>query len=281
MASLLRHPNRKYDLDESVFDHAETDPTAAYWVGFLMADGSVKIRTSGQHTVTLALAESDGNHVEAFRRFLKTDSPVKVYKNSRGYANSKDLSTLTVTSKRLAVALSRYGVVPKKSKTAEVKLLERNRDFWRGMIDGDGWFTIRRDGPILGLTGSLQIIAQFGDFVKESIGHTCNIHPNHSVWKLSTFGRQTRALAELLYQNGDVSLSRKLAKAQSAMAWEQERGDRSTWTLDFLLELHSNLGSRKAVAEHLGVTKEIISYTLYHRRRDAGLTRQEGVQLPS
>jgi len=69
---------RRYPLNEGAFD--TLTPEAAYWLGFLLADGSV----SDAGLLTLRLAAVDREHVERFRAFVGAGHPVTEGRNGAG-----------------------------------------------------------------------------------------------------------------------------------------------------------------------------------------------------
>lgn len=168
MGVAIRPPeqhHRKDFLKEDVFD--TLTPESAYWIGMLMADGCVGA-TSASFTVTLSLHSRDLDHVLAFRKFLGSVCAVKVHESG-----GSPMATFVVTSKRLGESLSRYGVVPRKSLIAVARGgVENSRDFWRGVIDGDGSLGIyaRKNlelpVPVLSLVSmSREFVEQFSSFL--------------------------------------------------------------------------------------------------------------------
>jgi hypothetical protein len=115
------------------------------------------------------------------------------------------------------LALAKFGVVPKKSLIAKVLGLVNDRNFWRGVTDGDGWFGNRncQDGDKIILTGSRFLIYQFKKFIEKSItGAIVRIKSEGNYWRLYVYSNTARMLAKLLYDNCHVALDRKLAKAR-------------------------------------------------------------------
>jgi len=208
--------SRKYTLNESVFDEPLSEE-GCYFAGLLMADGCVTNPRPGRgrSTVTLGLTWSDRDTVFRFRDFLQTDTPIRRAEPSTSLPNCSPSASLTVHSERLAIALRRFGVVPRKSKIAKVKRLEKNRHFWRGMVDGDGWVSVvkRYDSPVIGFTGSLACCEQFRAFCSSITPHRTCLRRNHSIWSFSTCGPFAYQVIQAMYANASVALNRKASLA--------------------------------------------------------------------
>lgn len=208
------HPAK---ADETVFDAVTEE--SAYWVGFLMADGNVN--RDGQ-VITLSLQQRDKDHVEAFRRFLKAENPVRIRMSSGCGLVKKKFSNamFSVSSTRLREALARFGVVPNKSLTAKVTGLEFNRDFWRGLVDGDGSIGVgvAKSGQPnyrFSLNGSFAMLSQFSEFVRTVCpNHRLNVFPVGNVGMFSTADLTARKIVNALYGGCTVALPRKLKIAR-------------------------------------------------------------------
>ncbi|HTT74203.1 MAG TPA: hypothetical protein VMG99_08725 [Thermoplasmata archaeon] len=212
------------ELNEHVFD-APLSPEAQYWVGFLMADGSVGFTGPNAGHIVLALQERDRGHVEAFRRFLGSTHAIyaRAPAPAPGGYTSTGLAQLKVESADLVRALERYGVVPGKSRRTRVLGLEQSRDFWRGVVDGDGSVGVQVTGrskgvPWLALAGSPGLLEQFVHFVhREEPDSTQvpSIRPN-GLAVLTYRGPMACRILRRLYAGAAVALPRKLEAARSA-----------------------------------------------------------------
>lgn len=198
-------------INESAFD--EITEQSAYWAGFLMADGCI----SGT-TVILQLARSDIGHVSSFASFLQLDRQPHL---------NDGMAVITASSRKLAASLARFGIVPRKTLTATVRGLESNRDFWRGVIDGDGSIHIlkRIPGyPYISLVGSRQLMGQFRDYAATVLdGRQLTVHPHKRIWSVSCGGNYAVTLIRALYDGCSIALPRKLAKANEATAYQFRR----------------------------------------------------------
>lgn len=209
---------RSETVNHAAFD-VITDE-AAYWIGFLMADGCISDTGRGNPKILLKLARQDGDHVRRFAAFLEATNKIQIRANGQ--------VAVSITSARLAQALAQFGVVPRKSYTAQVHGLELNRHFWRGEFDGDGslGINVTNNGhekiyhrPRLTLTGSYQLLGQFRHFLTVNIPDCRFVMLNHDRYAMlqinDSWAIQT---IHLLYDDCQTTLPRKQARAQALLA---------------------------------------------------------------
>jgi hypothetical protein len=197
-------------LNESAFSDPHNNPEAAYWIGFLMADGCVSMPTYFSNTLHLILQISnrDALHLDNFKKFLGSGHSIQ-HVPPRG-KNHRPMVRLDVASDRLCTDLARFGVIPRKSLIAKCIGLERNRLFWRGVVDGDGWIGVKP--PLISLCGSPFLVEQFADFCRslwktKAIPYRDKRCTNMVFFSQSNLGAATIAL--YLYRNRTVALGRK------------------------------------------------------------------------
>lgn len=203
--------SRIYCFDETVFDTITEE--SAYWIGFLMADGSINDKNGGAASIQISLQRRDRFQLEKFKNFLKSEHPIFEYKN-------KEISHFGIRSNRLVNKLSEYGVVPRKSFIASPpNCIEFNRHFWRGIIDGDGSVSERSKYATINLTGSLEIIKGFIAYVK-FIGIGTNSVPikTRNVWCINFVAKSARLIIQNLYDKANISLERKQIKANEIIS---------------------------------------------------------------
>jgi hypothetical protein len=211
--------NTRYSLDHSAF--SEVTPDSAYWAGFLMADGCV-IRNK----VRLNIATKDINHLEKFRSFMKANVPILLYDKScdtkfikgrpiRGTGSA----LITIASERVVMDLATFGVIPRKTYTARVSRLGLNRDFWRGMVDGDGSIFLSGRKPYLSLVGAEDIMWQFSHFISTICDTRVTVKPDGNIFKVYMSSGPAREVIRCLYQNATSALSRKAEKASSILSF--------------------------------------------------------------
>lgn len=139
------------DSDQNCFEYITDE--SAYWIGFLMADGSVHAPQSktGKHKIKLAISSKDEPHLFKMKEFTKTESSVRTYDS---------YSVLSITSDIMVDSLQKWGVTQRKSFTAKAHpYLEYNTHFWRGVVDGDGCISLKNRS--VSLAGSKFLCSQF------------------------------------------------------------------------------------------------------------------------
>jgi hypothetical protein len=198
--------NRLYSLDENAFD--VITPEAAYWWGFLYADGNINKRS-----VVLALKWDDFAHVEKFKEFMRSEAPTKKY----GHKIGRDVHYachLNITSQHLARRLTELGIVPHRTRFDCVKdnlPQDMIRHWIRGFFDGDGTIHNARGQFGVGFMGSLEVV----EWVRENIpcvDKSKRIHKHciSNVFYLNFNGNNiSRKITNYLYDGQTLYMDRK------------------------------------------------------------------------
>lgn len=200
---------KKYTLNENAFNILTED--AAYWLGFLMADGCVSLAHSNERKsdrVILGLQEKDKEHLFKYKLFLGSSHPVKITKNN--------LYLVEFRSNNISSILQYYGIVPKKSLIATPKNnINLNKNFWRGVVDGDGHISNRKENSkqlLLSITGSENIIKSFVAYVETTLNikkHYIYVEDSGHTFRVTYTGNRARKICEHLYKDSSIFLPRK------------------------------------------------------------------------
>jgi len=201
----MKDVHTKYEVDETVFDNINEE--SAYWIGMLISDGHVDERS-------FRLTQNDIDHLNKFRKFMKTDIPISFYDQT---------PSVRVYRKRLAEKLHEYGLnKSNKTYSAAVNYLMFNRHFWRGVIDGDGSImNTNRTTPEIRLLGPRDLLRQFAIFVKtifpnEPVPRIVK-RKNENIYRVSIYGYRALELMKILYEDANVYLDRKYERAMKAI----------------------------------------------------------------
>ena len=214
----------RYELRHDAFDDF-SDRDAAYWLGFLLADGHIETRPGNkQAAVRLMLAERDVEHLEKFRAFLGYGGPVR-HSSTTVKGKTYPTAVLVVGSNRLSARVREAG----KYQDHIPETLARSVDFWRGVVDGDGTLGMyEREAlkkyeygiqPSLELVGGKHVVASFRGFMTAHGLTEPGIHALGEIYRVSWGWHQAREAMRILYAGAPdaISLSRKKAVALAAL----------------------------------------------------------------
>jgi len=208
---------------DSLFEKIDNDE-AAYWLGFLYADGS--IRSGTRNEITLDLKEEDLDTIKAFHAFCHNQNNIREHTIKR---NGKEFKSYVsgFSNKQVKENLINLGCVPKKSLTLTFPSEQQvpNEflyDFIRGYFDGDGYVRYdtqnhKYDIVILGTEQFLQGVVKRLDLLE-----IAKIQPTQSkAFSLAIYGKEhVYNFLKNLYDNDKIALKRKkqiFLQAQSGL----------------------------------------------------------------
>lgn len=200
-------PNKKYTYFQDVFECIDTEHKA-YWLGFLFADGDVRI---GKWRLKLCLSIKDEFHLVKFSNFIGLKLPIEISKQR----NNKKYVTVSVNSKKIVSDLILLGCTPRKSKTLLFPKLRQDliRHFIRGYFDGDGWATIenKADRLRIGFLGTMLFLNEVLDNIILNTGmNKVKIIPKSGIYMLSLGHKKYNLkLYEYFYKDASIFLERK------------------------------------------------------------------------
>lgn len=214
-----RRPN--LPINENAFD--ELTPEALYWLGYLVADGNLHGTTN-----QISLSSKDMDQIKKYKRFLGSEHSLRVQPKPE---YNTELYCLAFSSRHMKSVLESYGLTPNKSFTAGREIVDSrilySRDYWRGVIDGDGMLSLRGRYPVLGLTSASQyMVNQFEDFLGAYGLPLCNVYfTNRLVYQCSHNGKKAVRVSNFLYLRADTYLDRKYRIALEFSKRYQQGGD--------------------------------------------------------
>lgn len=197
---------RKYDLNENFFN--ELNEKSAYWLGFLYADGYVRIKDSKSGELKLKLKETDKEHIEKFLNDIASNKPIKC-----GIDGKSKFCSVSLYSNKLVKKLIELGC--DNNKTQKIRLPKINEDlmnhFIRGYFDGDGSIYKVKNRPN-SFVVSICSNKKFNEDVIKFFGFGKDYkYNNYSVIKISKI-MEIKKFKEYIYSNAVTLLERKLNK---------------------------------------------------------------------
>ncbi|MEV4662582.1 hypothetical protein AB0J85_11580 [Micromonospora echinofusca] len=203
-----------HTLRHEAFDELTSD--ACYRIGFLFADGSISYRPRHIPQISVGLAERDRAHLAKLRTFLGSTSAISAPSPTHHSCQ------FSVRSHQLAdrlVALGRY------QGPTDARLVE-SRDFWRGVVDGDGDGSLglyRRSRsapatmPQFRVVGRRHVLEEFLGFLRTQGITGLSVRPHKSIHTIGTTCGPAERIVALLYSGATVALSSRKAETAERM----------------------------------------------------------------
>ena len=197
---------RKYNLNENFFD--VLNEKSAYWLGFLYADGCVRMKDGKSGELKIKLKDTDKNHIEKFLRDIECEKTIKC-----GIDNKSKFCSVTVYSNIMVNKLFELGCV--NNKTQKIRLPNLNKDlmshFIRGYFDGDGSIS-KVKNRTNSFTVSICSNVNFNDELIDFLGFGKPYkYDNYSVIKINKI-MDIISFRDYIYSNAVTLLERKSNK---------------------------------------------------------------------
>jgi len=195
---------RKYNLNENFFDVLNEKST--YWLGFLYADGYVRMKDGKSGQIKLKLKDTDISHIEKFLKDLECEKPIKC-----GIEGKSKFCQVSVYSNIMVKKLLELGCV--QNKTQKIRLPNISSDlmnhFIRGYFDGDGSISKVKNRPNsfqISICSNKNFINDIQNFFSKGLIYN---YKNYSIWKTSKI-EDIKSFKEYIYNNSETFLKRKL-----------------------------------------------------------------------
>jgi len=224
--------------DAKIYDNVldELTPDSLYWIGFLYADGHIE--KEPRKRISLTLSNKDETHLEKYCKFFGEGLQIRNVTNPNSKAPGQvnfdgKHSRVSFSSNLIYNKLLELGFTHKKTLNLIPKdELKNSRDFWRGVVDGDGHVCMTGDTrangkynyPCIGLSGTEDTLLGFLEFIKNN-GIETDVVPykdkRRNVWKLDLHNNKALKTLDLLYKDSTTYLERKYQKYQELMQLKQ------------------------------------------------------------
>ncbi len=200
---------------------------AAYWFGFLAADGNI---SRGRY-LRILLSQKDRSHLLLFQKQIGHIGPIKDFSKVRNWPDRPPKiyhqSRLTMSMSRACKDLRRHGLLELKSgdpRPLDKLDQEMFRHFLRGYFDGDGsigainhknwvWYVCGKNPDFL------EYLAKRMICVDRTNPHKSGQYRGWIYRIRYTGNRIVPTICHWLYQDATVFLERKHELAQEALCW--------------------------------------------------------------
>lgn len=201
-----------YSINENLFKNTCCS-YVQYLLGFLVTDGN--ITDDGRVSITVKSTDREIlcklQNVLGMNYGLR-DSSVFDKRTKNTYFRS----TLAFKCKTISHDLINLGLTPRKSMNETVPSCDVTRDFWRGVVDGDGCIYVSNSGKrscSLTLVGSESLLQAFILFLESNIvfntKRKIGVNKYNSLRNVQITGDDARRAITFLYKDSIISMERK------------------------------------------------------------------------
>jgi DNA invertase Pin-like site-specific DNA recombinase len=207
-------PTYQYKFNRHAFDKIDNEQ-AAYWLGFLYADGTLYQKNE----VIVSLSPIDTEQVKKFRDFMQSNH--RIYETTRtGFNKQGKVVNIRIKNYHLGAMLHEKGIV--KNRTAFQKTLQSikpglERHFIRGYLDGDGCIRGAYN-PSVTFVGQKDILRWIRSTFYENLATNPNLRitKGKNIYSIGYTGiNQARKIVDWLYKDATVWMERKRAKVDT------------------------------------------------------------------
>lgn len=205
--------NRKHTCTYDYFERIDNEHKA-YWLGFIMADGNVRIENNKKYVLEIGLKDDDNEHLNKFLKDINSTDTV-TYKMNGIYKSCR----VMIRSKKLVTDLISLGCTERKSLTLKFPTIDEKllRHFIRGYFDGDGsvYFNNNSKKIAFNLLGTDDFLNNCYRIFNENTGITITKlyeKKNCKTKFILKHGKQAILILDWLYKDNTICLDRKYIK---------------------------------------------------------------------
>ena len=221
---------RKHHFNEDFFETIDSE-SKAYFLGFIIADGSVERSTKWGKVKRLKIniSHKDIEILEMFKSEIGADTvDVETYIPSSKTYSQNPMSRFTLNSVKLCDDLKKYGVIKNKRTKEVLPILDKDLmpHLIRGFFDGDGSVhaQTRNGKPLVSFTKSKSVLTGIREYLIKEL----NVSPGPSILEVGS-GRKSYTYRlssaadnenfyHFIYDNANFYLNRKYEKFTSLLS---------------------------------------------------------------
>ena len=209
-----RSAKRKPNLNEHFFDRIDTEEKA-YILGFICADGYV---CSDKRNLCLNISKKDIDILYKIKKAMLCGNAITK-------SSTANCVRLNMSSKYLVETISKYGVVPSKTRSLTFPDIDEEmyRHFFRGYCDGDGCVHVRQVYIVI---GSECFFYGFTHYLSNLFNKNISYSYNGSYYTV-VFSRKDLDIVRWLYDDANIYLDRKYESyKQNWLSYAEKRRTR-------------------------------------------------------
>jgi hypothetical protein len=203
-------------------------PKHSYFFGFIQADGTLRKFSRNRGYLEIELKEGDREILKSFKKlFPPLCSSIKTRIRDTNFKKNHKSCVLRIFRKEFRDELLKLGLSPGKKSlnTFPPKYSFSERDYIRGLIDGDGSVGTTREGfPFISLSVKSEALKNYlCEIIEKIVKEKKRISRNKrdNAYNIMLTREKAQKFIKYLYYPGCLTLKRKLKRAQEALKWKR------------------------------------------------------------
>lgn len=223
--NLYKSKYGKYSVNQDYFEIIDNE-WKAYWLGFLYADGCVRLHKKSNNKteaiLKIALAKVDKQHLDKFLNSIQSNAIIK-FREIKFNGKIYESAEVNICNMKICQDLTSHGCFENKSlllKFPSVDEVPKKylRHFIRGYFDGDGCVHVntKNKSTIVNFVGTKDFLEKLNEILSYEIGLPklkLIKKQGQKAYQLSYGGiEEFEKIFEFLYKDSNICLDRKLNK---------------------------------------------------------------------
>lgn len=200
----------------------------AYFIGFSQADGSLSEQSRNRGKFRIELQQNDKELLNKFSNLLECNYKISERTRNTNFKDEYHSCMLTVYNQDFRNEMSKYMCNGKKSDSVKMPKGIIKKDYFRGIIDGDGSIGFTSNGfPFVSLvTESEELAKDFLNYIQEITGKIKKTSRNtrDNVFNIMVNKEDAQLLVKDMYYDNCLALDRKYNKVKDILEWKRPEG---------------------------------------------------------
>lgn len=158
-----------HTINENAFSDT-SEPECAYFYGWLLTDGCL-LKTRYGHNISIELSLKDIEVVKSLQSYIRNGNTVRErHRFDKRTGTTYSMCSFGFQYGPITERLIAFGLSPRKSTKEECpEHFLFNRDFWRGVLEGDGYLSKLDSCTKMQICGSKELCNQWFEYCKSVV----------------------------------------------------------------------------------------------------------------
>jgi len=206
------------------------NPNNSYFLGFAQTDGSLSKSSRNRGKLQIEVGAKDLHILKSFKELFSTVySSIKKRNRNTNFKKNHISFVFVISGKEFREEINKLGVpYDKKSEIiAPPTFIFSERDYIRGLIDGDGSIGIRLGKyPFISFTVKSEKLKDYLiDIIEKITGERKKLNRNKrdNIYNIMLNREKAQRFAKCLYYPGCLALNRKLKDVKEILKWKRSK----------------------------------------------------------